>query len=187
MKPRRSSSQNDGNRGPVDREPAANPSAAQREHSREHSIDLELARDEALDWLEQLVATWAGDLRRVDAHEAEASDAKLVLPVQAGLREGALLVDVTALALGDGSRTRLLFRVERSEYRLRRASLLILTGGLLSAVLIVLMPLIPRLVGLLPMAFAFMILAWFLVLARVRYRGLPEFVAKFAEDVSKQA
>lgn len=143
--------------------------------------------DAALEWLEQLAATWGGDVRRVETEEESTSDAKLVLPVQAGLREGALLVDITALPLGDRSRTRLVFSVEREDYRLRRGSLLILGLGLLGALLIVALPLMPRLVGLLPMAFAFLILAWFLVLARVRYQGLREFTSKLEADVGKNA
>lgn len=147
----------------------------------EYSIDVQTSPADALSWLEEGTHVWGGDFRRVEANEETDGDAKLVLPVQAGLRHGALLATATATALGDGSRTRIALCVDRSDYRVPIARLLVLFAGLAGAVLIVVMPLVPHLVALLPLAFAFLILAWFLVLARVKYRGMAEFVALLEE------
>ncbi|REJ85454.1 MAG: hypothetical protein DWQ36_11795 [Acidobacteria bacterium] len=143
------------------------------------SADLDLAEAEAFEHLADLARAWGGDYRRVDPDETLEdggdADARIVLPVQAGMRHGALLVDVHARRLGDGRRTRLELDVARSDYHLPKASLFVLTAGLAGAVLMVALPLVPHLVGLLPLALALLLLAWFLVLARVKYRGIREF------------
>jgi hypothetical protein len=147
-----------------------------------HTLDLDHVPARALEELRLAVDAWGGDFRLIEPHEQEDgvdSDARLVLPVQAGLRHGALLVDVTARGLGTGQRTRLELVVARSDYQMPKASLMILGLGLGGALLIVVLPLLPHLVGFLPLGFALMILAWFLVLARVQYRGIREFLSAF--------
>lgn len=131
--------------------------------------ELALPVEAALQALEDAADIWGADWSR------DGTGGRLVLPVTAGIRQGTIEGKVAADRLGDG--TRLRFDVERSEYRLHVAALVVLLMGAAGALLTVLAPLFPPLLELLPVGGLVMLLAWFLVLARIRNRNAVDFFA----------
>ena len=115
-------------------------------------------------------------------------DARILLPVVAGVRRGALLVDARIQPLGeDGSgngpqRCRVELEVVREEYHMPRGTVAVLLLGLAGAIGTSLVPFVGILLPLVPVMIATMVLAWFLVLARVSYRGFDAWVELLSEQ-----
>lgn len=146
-------------------------------HEAPRHLELGLPIDRALAALAAAAEVWGAEWERAG------TGGRLALPVTAGLRQGLVEGAVAAERVGDG--TRLRFDVDRADYRVHVAALVVLLVGGAGALLTVVAPLVPPLLELLPVAGLLMLLAWFLVLARMRNRNAADFfalVAKVADE-----
>ncbi|MCP3958880.1 MAG: hypothetical protein GY719_13585, partial [bacterium] len=109
------------------------------------------------------------------------SGGRLGLPVMAGLRRGWVAGQLTVEPAGDGSR--LTYRIDQSEYRVRKSAALTLFVAAIGAAVTIIAPLFPALLRLVPISIVICLMAWFFVLARLRNSG-PE---EFFEDLAQQA
>src|SRR5579863_930678 len=97
------------------------------------------------------------------------ADARLQLPVVAGLRHGAMSGRLTAEVTTDG--TRLIFSEESSSYTLNRSAVAALSLSALGGILCVVWPIWPQLLPVAPAAAVLAIAGWLLVVARLRTSG----------------
>ena len=155
---------------PMSSDTSATPGSGQ-----EHS--LELSEDPVTSL--NLVAMAADDWGGVWQAEGQ-TGGRLGLPVIAGLRRGWVAGQLTVEAVGDGSR--LLYRVDRSEYRVQKAAALTLLIASIGAVVIIIAPLFPTLFRLLPLSLVACLMAWFFVVARLRNSGPEEFFEELARE-----
>jgi hypothetical protein len=142
-------------------------------------LDLEVAVDAALRAVEDAAEVWGAEWRR------EGTGGRLALPVTAGIRHGLIEGEVRAERHGDSSR--LFFDAERTAYRVHFAALVVLILGAGGALFTVVAPLVPPMLELLPMAGLLALLAWFLVVARIRNRNVADFFALVEMMVEKMA
>ena len=133
------------------------------------SIELPVPVDAALRAVEDAAEIWGAEWRR------DGTGGRLGLPVTAGIRLGLVEGEVRGEGYGVGSR--LSFEVERTEYRLHVAALVVLLLGAVGALFTVIAPLVPPLLELLPIGGLLALLAWFLVVARIRNRNPADFFA----------
>lgn len=105
---------------------------------------------------------------------------KLILPVVFGLRQGVMIGRVAIEAHGDGSR--LTWELEESHLALRRAEVALLALTLLLLLPALAWPFAPRLLALLPIAAVTGLLAWWLVISRLRNSGPEEFFGTLARQ-----
>lgn len=132
------------------------------------SVELTAPPSEALAAVARTAKEWGADWQ---PHEG---GGRLTLPLSAGLRVG--LLDGRLEARAGGRGTRLVIRVERAVYRLRRGPLGILLLGALGSLPVILWPFRPQLLALAPAGLVLAFLAWFLVAARLRTAGAEEFL-----------
>ncbi len=139
-----------------------------------HEIDTALGPAAAADALARAAADWGAEWT------PERGGGRLVLPVIFGLRRGVAVGRVDIAASGAGSK--LTWRLETSELELHRSAVGLLT---LSAVVLLIAsawPFHPPLLALAPFAAVVGLLAWWLVVSRLRNSGPEDFFAVVAED-----
>lgn len=139
-----------------------------------HERELDLAVAPLAERLAELADDWAGEWT------PERNGGRLALPVVFGLRRGELEGRVELTALG-ASRSRLVWTIDRSELAVDRASVAILVLALLPTLGSLLWPFFPNLFALVPYAAVFGLLAWWLVVSRLRSQGPEEFLAALAK------
>jgi len=106
--------------------------------------------------------------------QAEDCGGQLALPVVQGLRRGVLSIRVRAESRPSG--TSLELAVESSRYHLNRAAVVVLVLGALGGVTVALWPLFPALLPLAPAGAVLALVAWLLVVSRLRSRGAEDFL-----------
>ncbi len=133
------------------------------------------------DRFELVVERSPADARLGVAHAAEdwggcfdPGSRRLVLPILAGLRHGRL--EGRLAASENGSGTRLVLLVERADYRVHAQALVVLLFGALGGAMLVVLPFVPSLVSLMPLSILLLLLAWFLVVSRVRHQDARDFL-----------
>ncbi len=138
-----------------------------------HSVTVAAAPAEALRALSQVAEDWGGDWR------GSISGGHLELPVSAGLRYGRLTGQVS-VRTADGGGTEVVFQPEKSEYRLWTRAVVILGLSGFGALVTVVWPFYPRLLGLAPVGALLGLSAWFLIVSQLRNEGADEFLEMVA-------
>ncbi len=142
---------------------------------REHSLELPEDPVTSLNLVAMAAEAWGG------LWQAEGKDGgRLGLPVMAGLRRGWVAGQLTVELEAGGSR--LIYRVDKSEYRVQRAAALMLLVAGLGAVVIIIAPLFPVLLRLVPLGIVLCLVAWFFVVSRLRNSGPEEFFEDLARE-----
>lgn len=124
----------------------------------------------------------------IDAGFAEASGTgrrRLLVPVQAGIRSGVVELDWAAEAVRGGTRLRL--EVVREVFRTSTAALTILAIGAAGGIMTIIWPLHPNLLGLAPLGALLALLAWLLVVSRLKSYGPEDFLSTIAAMASEEA
>jgi hypothetical protein len=135
---------------------------------RRHELEVRATPAASLAAVEDAASIWGGAWHRLGTGGA------LELPVSAGLRLGVLHGQVSTEGARDG--TLLVYHVQESRYRLRVAHFVVLLLGGLGGATLVLAPFFPRFLGITPLAGLLLLLAWFLVAARLHSSGADEFL-----------
>ena len=151
--------------------------------SEPYRVRVAAGREETLAAVSSAAEDWGA------GWEPSGRGGSLELPVRAGLRHGhqrgRIEVEHAAGSPADREgRTEVLFRVERSEYRLWIAAIVILLLSAAGGVLTVIWPFWPELLELAAFGAVIALSGWFLVVTRLRNQGAEEFletVAAYAE------
>lgn len=110
----------------------------------------------------------------------ERGGGRLVLPVVFGLRRGVAVGHVDIVRGGSGSR--LTWRLESSELELHTSAVGLLTLSAIVLVAASAWPFHPPLLALMPFAAVVGLLAWWLVVSRLRNSGPEDFLAVVAAE-----
>ena len=145
------------------------------------SVRVPVSQETALEAAAEAVRLWGGEWRR------DGTGGALELPVAAGVRRGHL---AGALATQNAGTAETVVSVDVSaeDYRLQGRELMVLLMGALGGLFLMVAPFVPQLFDLIPLAGLLLLLAWFLVVSRLRYRGVVEFldeVLALAESVEE--
>lgn len=116
---------------------------------------------------------------------SEAPERRLLVPLSAGIRTGSMVVD-WALETS-GTETRILLEVRDESLRTSPTALAILVMGALGGLMTVVWPLHPDLLGLAPLGALLALLAWLLVVSRLRSHGPDDFLATVADLATEEA
>jgi len=111
--------------------------------------------------------------------DAGARGGRLTLPVVYGLRHGYAVVDVELERL-DETRTRVVWREAESRLQVHRSAVAILSFAVVPLVITVAWPFYLPLFALVPFAAVTGLIAWWLVVSRLRSSGPGEFFESFA-------
>ncbi len=122
----------------------------------------------------------------VDVGFAEASDreGRLLVPVRAGIRAGVVEVAWSAETVTEG--TRLQLEVIEEVFRTSTAAVSILAIGAAGGIMTIIWPLHPDLLGLAPLGALLALLAWLLVVSRLRSYGPEDFLSTVADLASEE-
>lgn len=142
----------------------------------EPSIELACEPEAAWAAAARAATDWGAELG-----EGEGGTRKIRLPALNGLRIGLVEGELRAEPVPGGSR--LSFRVLGEEYRLQTGAVAFLLLGAAGGLLIPLAPFFPPLLPLAALGGLVAILAWFLVLRRLRSYGPAEFLDMVAAVV----
>ena len=135
-----------------------------------HQRELELPADAARELIGEAAESCGGEW------SAEGAGGRLVLPVVYGLRRGVAVGRVEVVRLGD-ARSRVEWSEEESHLRVERSSVAVLSIAVVPLVGSIVWPFWPALFPLVPFAAIFGLLAWWLVVSRLRHFGPEEFLA----------
>ena len=108
---------------------------------------------------------------------------RLRLPIVQGIRYGIVTGELSVEAEGPG--TRLLLEVEDISYALNRSSVAVLILGALGGLTVVLWPLSPKILQLAPIGAVLALVAWLLVVSRIRNSDADDFLA-LVSDLAAQ-
>lgn len=134
-----------------------------------HQATVALAPEEAAAALAHAAAEWGAEW------ESDEGGGRLVLPVVFGLRRGVLVGRVEIVR--EGAKSRLTWQLEESHLEVQRAAVGVLALAALVLVPALAWPFHPPLMALLPFAAVIGLLAYWLVLSRLRTSGPEEFFA----------
>jgi hypothetical protein len=137
-----------------------------------HQQDVELPPEEAADALARAAEDWGAEWTPARG------GGRLVLPVVFGLRRGVAVGRVDIARLGKGSR--LVWQLEESRLEVHRAAVAVLSFAAIPLVATLAWPFHPPLLALAPFAAVMGLLAWWLVVSRLRNSGPEEFFAAVA-------
>jgi hypothetical protein len=140
---------------------------------REHRLDLDFDRHEALERVAEAAEIWGAHWRQ------EGTGGRLELPVTAGVRRGVLGGRLWFESASSG--TRAVLRIEESRYSLNLSAIGVLLLGAVGGFVIMLWPFFPQLLALAPLAGVLALVAWLLVASRLRTTGAEEFLELVAE------
>jgi hypothetical protein len=135
-------------------------------HQRELDLPAAEAREALAEAAEACGAEWLADSR----------GGRLVLPVVFGLRRGVAAGRIEVVRLGE-TRSRLEWTLEESHLEVEKSSVAVLSLAVVPLVGSVVWPFWPALFPLVPFAAIFGLLAWWLVVSRLRHFGPEEFLA----------
>lgn len=138
-----------------------------------HSVSVAAAPADALRAVSLVAEDWGGEWH------ASISGGHLEIPVSAGLRYGRLTGQVSVETAAGGG-TEVVFRPEKAEYRLWTRAVVILGLSGFGAIVTVLWPFYPRLLGLAPVGALLGLSAWFLIVSQLRNEGADEFLGLVA-------
>ena len=124
--------------------------------------------------IEELAESWGGSF--------EAKKGRLELPVHAGLRTGFLVAEVEALVSRDGSKLRI--KILEEHYLLDRVATAGLSIAAVAAVATLVLPFFPRAWVLLPPSLVLAIGSWLFIVARLKSRGLEDFLVELEKLAS---
>ena len=124
--------------------------------------------------LEELAENWGGSF--------EAKKGRLELPVQAGLRSGVVIAEVEALVSREGSKLRI--KILEEHYLLDRVATGSLGIAAVAAIATLVLPFFPRAWVLLPPALVIAIASWLFIVARLKSRGLEDFLDELAKPAT---
>ena len=142
-----------------------------------HQKDVELAPAEARAAVARAASEWGGEW-------APAGDGgRLILPVVFGLRRGVAVGRITIEPLG-GKRSRVVWSLEESHLEIHRGSVVVLSIAAVPLLAILGWPLWPQLLALAPLGAVFGLLAWWLVVSRLKTSGPEDFIATLEESSS---
>ncbi len=139
-----------------------------------HQLDLSEDPVTALNLVAMAADDWDG------IWQAGNKGGRLGLPVVAGLRRGWVAGELTAEPTESGSRLTLV--VDKSDYKIQKPAAVTLLLAGLGALVTVIAPFAPSMLGLVPVGILMTFGAWFLVISRLRNSG-PE---EFFEDLEKR-
>jgi len=108
----------------------------------------------------------------------------LRLPVMAGVRHGWVAGEVEVETATGGSR--LVYRVDDSEYHLDKAAVFTLVLAALGALVSIVGPFVPGLVRLMPIGIMLTIAAWLFIVGRLRNSGPEEFFADVVDELAEE-
>jgi hypothetical protein len=134
-----------------------------------HEQDVELAPEAAADALARTAEDWGAEWTPARG------GGRLVLPVVFGLRRGVAVGRVDIARLGTGSR--LVWQLEESRLEVHRAAVAVLSFAAIPLLATLAWPFHPPLLALAPFAAVMGLLAWWLVVSRLRNSGPEEFFA----------
>ena len=143
-----------------------------RADGRRFDITIDAPADDCIGHVETLAEVWGGDFTREGA-----SRGHLTLPVRAGVRRG--LVEGPVSFQGSAP-TRLRFDVESRHDRIQYAAFIFLLLGALGGGVGMVVPFVPRLLPLMPVAVIFAVGAWLFIVARLTNSGPEEFFGELA-------
>jgi hypothetical protein len=127
--------------------------------------------------VQEAAELWAGGLER------EGTRAQLELPVVAGIRRGWQDGTVTAEAKAEG--TQLRFDLEPIDYRVHTPAFVVLLLGAIGGLSVLALPFFPSLLPALPLSLILLLLAWFLVVSKIRHRSFHDF-EKLLQDLAEE-
>jgi hypothetical protein len=134
----------------------------------EGSIELDRSLEESLALIDRAAEEWGAELER------EEGRARLVLPVRAGLRQGLIEAEISAEAVGAG--TRLSLREVGAEWQVQTAAVVVLLVSAVGGVVAFLWPFFPNLIPLAPFGAVLALSGWFLVISRLRTSRSTDFL-----------
>lgn len=143
------------------------------EKTTQHRIELDASPEAALDSVAAAADLWGA------SWQPEALGGTLRLPVVRGLWRGVEQCHVALSAKGSGSTLEL--TVEESWQQVNRAAVVVLLFGGAGGLIVALWPFFPGLMPLLPVAVVLAIVAWLLVVARLRSSYPEDFLKLVAE------
>jgi len=143
------------------------------EDTSQHRIELEATPQEALLSLGAAAELWGADW------QPESSGGTLQLPVVRGLWRGIERCRVSVSPTDAGSAIEL--TVEESRHEVNRAAVVVLIFGGLGGLIVALWPFFPGLMPLLPVAVVLTLVAWLLVVARLRSSHPEDFLKLVGE------
>jgi hypothetical protein len=138
-----------------------------------HSVSVAASPAEALRAVSLVAEDWGGEWH------ASISGGHLEIPVSAGLRYGRLTGRISVQAAAGGG-AEVVFHPEKAEYRLWTRAVVILGLSGFGALVTVLWPFYPRLLGLAPVGALLGLSAWFLIVSQLRNEGADEFLGLVA-------
>lgn len=115
--------------------------------------------------------------------QPEGRDSRLALPVVQGLRRGVQDIRVRAESRPPGARLQL--EIESSRIHVHRPAVGVLVMGALGGICVMLWPLFPSLLPLAPAGAVLALVAWLLVVSRLRSKGPEEFLELVASVVEE--
>lgn len=115
------------------------------------------------------------------AWQPEGQGGRLDLPVVQGLRQGVLTGNLRAEPADGGTLVSL--EIEESHVKINWSAAGVLLMGGLGGLTLVLWPLSPRILQLAPIGAVLAVVAWLLVVSRLRYSGPVDFLDLLAELV----
>ncbi len=130
-------------------------------------LTIEADRELTLDAVEEAARLWGGEWQR------NGTGGRVELPVAAGIRRGTLVAEIETSKAQ--AATRLVGTISAENYRHQGRELVVLLMGALGGVFLMVAPFVPHLFDLIPLAGLLLLLAWFLVVSRLRNRSLVEF------------
>lgn len=149
-------------------------------HGAARELELDAPPAEVGAALAELAAAWDADWTPA------AGGGQLALPVVHGLRRGVETGDVRLMRLGE-RRTRLAWTLAASRLAVDRGSVAVLSFAAVPLVVTVAWPFWPALFALVPFAAVTGLVAWWLVVSRLRSRGPEEFFAELARELAAAA
>jgi len=143
-------------------------------------LELDRSPAEVAAALADAAAEWDGEWT------PQIGGGRLVLPVVFGLRRGVVVGAVAMAGLGEG-RTRLRFTPEESHLVVDRGSVAVLSFAAVPLVVTIVWPFWPALFALVPFAAVSGLVAWWLVVSRLRSHGPEEFLADVAARAARES
>ncbi len=140
-----------------------------------HQVDLDRPPAEAAAAIARVAEGWGADW------QPDEDGGRLALPVIFGLRRGHA-VGRLAIDRLENDRTRLTWTLEESHLEVHRSSVAVLAMAALPALAVLGSPLWPPLFALAPMAAILGLLAWWLVVSRLRTSGPEDFLQALAGE-----
>ena len=127
--------------------------------------------------MQEVTELWAGGLER------DGTRGQFEIPLVAGIRRGWQDGIVTAEAKSKG--TSLRFELEPIQYKVHASAFVVLLLGALGGLSILLLPFVPSLLPTLPLSLILLLLAWFLVVSRIKHRSFSDF-EKLLVDLAEE-